>query len=42
MTERKTVVYPNPEVLAQAVAARTLLTIADLLASRIVSASILP
>ena len=32
MTERKTVVYPNPEVLAQAVAARTLLTIADLLA----------
>ena len=32
MTERKTVVYPKPEVLAQAVAARTLLTIADLLA----------
>lgn len=32
MAERKTVIYPNPEVLAQAVAARTLLTIADLLA----------
>lgn len=26
MAERKTIVYPNPEVLAQAVAARTLLT----------------
>ena len=32
MAERKTIVYPNPEVLAQAVAARTLLTIIDLLA----------
>ena len=32
MTERKTVVYPNPQVLAEAVAARTLLTIIDLLA----------
>ena len=31
MTERKTVVYPNPQVLAEAVAARTLLTIIDLL-----------
>ena len=31
MAERKTIVYPNPEVLAQAVAARTLLTIIDLL-----------
>lgn len=32
MAERKTIVYPNPEMLAQAVAARTLLTIIDLLA----------
>ena len=32
MAERKTIVYPNPEVLAQSVAARTLLTIIDLLA----------
>lgn len=32
MTERKTVIYPDPETLAQAVAARTLLTLADLLA----------
>ncbi len=32
MQKRKTIVYPNPEVLAQAVAARTLLTIIDLLA----------
>ena len=32
MTERKTIVYPNPQVLAEAVAARTLLTIIDLLA----------
>ena len=32
MAERKTIVYPNPEILAQAVAARALLTIIDLLA----------
>ena len=32
MTERKTIVYPNPQVLAEAVAARTLLTIIDMLA----------
>lgn len=32
MTERKTIVYPNPQVLAEAVAARTLLTIVDMLA----------
>ncbi|MBW3091873.1 6-phosphogluconolactonase [Bifidobacterium sp. 82T10] len=32
MTNRKTIIYPNPTVLAQAVAARTLLTIGDLLA----------
>ena len=27
MAERTTVVYPNPQILAEAVAARTLLTI---------------
>lgn len=32
MTQRTTVIYPDPETLAQAVAARTLLTIGDLLA----------
>ena len=32
MATRSTIVYPNPELLAQAVAARTLLTIGDLLA----------
>lgn len=32
MAERTTIVYPNPQVLVQAVAARTLLTITDLLA----------
>lgn len=32
MTTRTTIVYPDPTVLAQAVAARTLLTISDLLA----------
>lgn len=32
MAERRTIVYPNPEMLAQAVAARALLTIIDLLA----------
>ena len=31
MAERTTVVYPNPQILAEAVAARTLLTITDLL-----------
>ena len=32
MAERTTVIYPNPQILAEAVAARTLLTITDLLA----------
>lgn len=32
MGARKTVVYPNPQILAQAVASRTLLTIIDMLA----------
>mgnify|MGYP001222966177 FL=1 len=31
MAERTTVVYPNPQILAEAVAARTLLTITDYL-----------
>lgn len=30
MAEHTTVVYPNPQILAEAVAARTLLTITDL------------
>ena len=42
MAERTTVVYPNPQILAEAVAARTLLTSPIFCRNRIAPALTLP